>query len=66
MTTTLVLALPNFDLPFVVEHDASDSRIGVVLLQDNKLVAHFNKTMAIRHQHLPACKKALIWFVKAI
>jgi len=35
MSTTLVLATPNFSKSFVVKCDASGIGIGVVLMQDN-------------------------------
>ncbi|KAF2322890.1 hypothetical protein GH714_031839 [Hevea brasiliensis] len=35
MTNTPILALPDFDQPFVVECDAFDSGMGAVLLQNN-------------------------------
>lgn len=41
MTSTLVLALPKFDLLFEMEIDASSSCIGVVLMQAGHPIAFF-------------------------
>ena len=35
MTTPPVLSLPNFNLPFEIECDASSSRVGAMLMQNN-------------------------------
>jgi hypothetical protein len=45
MTTTLVLALPNFALPFTLETDASCSGIGVVLMQQGQPITFYSQAL---------------------
>jgi hypothetical protein len=52
MTTTLVLALPDFTQPFIVETDACDQGIGAVLLQHDQPVAFLSKALTGQHKHL--------------
>ena len=50
MTSTLVLAIPNFKEIFVLETDASGSRISVVLSQNKHPIAYFSKKLSLRMQ----------------
>jgi len=63
VTTTPVLALPDFTQPFVDECDASTYGFGVVLLQDQHLVAFFSRPATPRHVSLAAYDRELIGLV---
>ncbi|WVZ05912.1 hypothetical protein V8G54_019258 [Vigna mungo] len=50
LTTTPVLAIPNFLEPFVLETDASGSGIGAVLSQHKHPITYFSKKLSPRMQ----------------
>jgi hypothetical protein len=59
MSTTLVLALPDFQQPFVVETDASDQGLGVVLLQQGRPLAYLSKALGVKNKQLSIYKKGV-------
>jgi hypothetical protein len=48
MTQPPVLALPNFQLPFILEADACDTGIGAVLMQQGKPLSFMSKALGPR------------------
>ncbi|XP_071709301.1 uncharacterized mitochondrial protein AtMg00860-like [Rutidosis leptorrhynchoides] len=50
MVTAPVLMLPNFNLPFQVETDASGIALGAVLLQEKHPIAYFSKKFSLKLQ----------------
>ncbi|KAK8936914.1 hypothetical protein KSP39_PZI012212 [Platanthera zijinensis] len=61
-----VLCLPDFTKPFVLESDASNNGIGVVLLQQGRPVEHFSKALGKRNSLLSVYEKELLAVVLAV
>ncbi|GJU48942.1 putative mitochondrial protein [Tanacetum coccineum] len=62
MINALVLALPNFQEEFIVETDASDEGIRVVLQQQGHPIAFLIRSLAPKHKGLSTYEKEL-WVV---
>jgi hypothetical protein len=66
MTTTLVLALPNFQNQFTVETDACLDGIGVVLMQGGQPIAYLSKALGEKHRKLSIYAKEFLALIMAV
>lgn len=66
MATTPVLALPRFDLPFVVETDACEDGLGAVLMQQGKPIAYISKALGQKNRHLSIYDKEFLALIMAV
>lgn len=66
MSTTPVLAVPNFHKPFEVETDACDTGLGAVLSQQGQPVAYFSKALSVNNQKLSAYEKEFMAIMMAV
>ncbi|GJV35069.1 putative mitochondrial protein [Tanacetum coccineum] len=66
MTQALVLALPDFTKPFVVETNASGVGIGAMLQQNGHPIAYLSKTLAPKHQTLSIYEKEFLAVMMAL
>jgi hypothetical protein len=61
-----LLQLPDFNIKFIMECDASGSAFGAVLHQGDGPVALFSQAVATHHAKLPVYERELIGLVKAV
>lgn len=66
LTSTPILALPDFSQPLIVECDVSNKGIGAFLHQDDRPISFYSHTLAQCHQKSPACEKELMGLIKAV
>lgn len=60
------IRLPNFELPFTVETDASGSAIGAILSQDSHPIAYFSKKLPPRYQASSAYSRVMYAITAAV
>lgn len=66
VTNPPVLALPNFSLPFTIQCDASDVRVGAVLMQQGRPIAFMSQAIHGKALNLSTYEKKLMAIVQAV
>jgi hypothetical protein len=66
MLSTLVPALPDFNLPFTMETDACDTGIGTVLMQDGHPISYLSKALGIQNKKLSIYEKEFLVVIMVV
>ena len=61
-----LLTYPDFSKPFEVYTDASDKQLGAVILQDNKPIAHFSRTLNSAQRNYTVTDKETLSIVELL
>jgi hypothetical protein len=60
MSSTPVLALPDFNKQFIIETDTSDQGLGVVLIQGDRPIAFLSKPLETNNKFLSIYEKEFL------
>lgn len=66
MASTPILAMPNFDVAFVITTDASNNGIGAVLSQQDRPIAFMSRALGITKQSWSTYAKEMLAILQAI
>jgi hypothetical protein len=66
MTTTLVLALPDFSKPFTMEIGACDAGLGAVFVQKGQDIAFLSRALSDKHKYLSIYEKEFLALILAV
>lgn len=66
MTTTPILAMPNFNEPFTIETDASGAGIGAVLTQQGRPIAFMSRALGAAKLSWSTYAKEMLAILQAI
>jgi hypothetical protein len=61
-----ILALPDFTQPFILEADASDKSIGVVLMQQGKPLSFLSKSLGQKSAEITTYDKEAMSIIEAL
>ena len=66
MSKDIMLAYPNYNMPFEVYTDASSRQLGAVIVQDNRPIALFSRKLSIAQQKYSITELELLSIIECL